>query len=222
MDLKELNKQDKLKKQQSVSVSDMGSDLSPMDPPDTYNPPSRCEVDLNTVHPAIKLLFEEHEELTRYLESFQKTLNGIAKERSFTPKLASEVKEFIHFFEREFHLHNKKEEQLLFRLIDQRLIEKGECGIDQMTGKPFTGIKVLEDDHLEAVKLATKLFYSFELLMSVNHPQSRSIILSQFLNSGHQLIELVKLHIFREDNIIFGQAVELLSDSEFDQVLKQF
>jgi len=49
-------------------------------------------------------------------------------------------------------------------------------------------------------------------------PDERSgmIVLDAALEQGKNLVELLRLHVFREDNVVFPLAHRLISRAEFD------
>jgi hemerythrin-like domain-containing protein len=51
-------------------------------------------------------------------------------------------------------------------------------------------------------------------------PDERSgmIVLDAALEQGKNLVELLRLHVFREDNVIFSLAHRLISTAEFDEM----
>lgn len=51
---------------------------------------------------------------------------------------------------------------------------------------------------------------------------SKALTFDVATEQGFALIELLKLHIFREENIIFPKANEYISKDEFEKMLKQF
>ena len=213
-----MQKVDKLTKQAEVSRADMGDeDLSPMDPPDAYTPPSTCELDLENLHPFLMELLEEHREINSYITEFESCLQDVMRRNDLGPNGFAGFSKFMNYFDDEFVPHNKREEGHFFSLVNERLIEAGEFG--EKNGKKFTGIKILEEDHIDAIKLGAKITTLLELLAQLNHISSRNILQQKLFQTAKQLVELLKLHIFREDNIIFGQAQKLLKKEELDQLL---
>ena len=74
----------------------------------------------------------------------------------------------------------------------------------------------MEDDHLKAVQLAAVILNFMGLALRLKDEPSRLIVLDSALEQGKDLVELLRLHIFREDNIIFSAAHRLISKNEFD------
>lgn len=217
---KTLQSIDPLKKQSEVSASDMGAGLSPMSPPDYNQPPSAFSVDFDNLHPFIKSLMDEHKELLTQIESFKKVLSDIKFKRKIENIDINPIKSFLEFFHEEFISHNKKEEQHLFRILDKKLIEAGEHSSGN--GQVFTGIKILEDDHIQAIRQGAVLNTLFNLYSSFSDSASMRLVFNEITKNCDELISLLEIHIFREDEIIFGQAQALLSNEELDYIASQY
>ena len=44
------------------------------------------------------------------------------------------------------------------------------------------------------------------------------IVLDAALEQGKNLVELLRLHVFREDNVVFSLAHRLIATTEFDEM----
>ncbi|NIT60223.1 MAG: hypothetical protein GWN00_29655 [Aliifodinibius sp.] len=49
---------------------------------------------------------------------------------------------------------------------------------------------------------------------------SRTLVLDAALEQGKTIVELLRLHIFREDNVVFPLAVKYLSNDELKMMEK--
>jgi hemerythrin-like domain-containing protein len=209
---------DPIQGQKEVSASDMGSELSPMSPPDAFNPPAQQKIDYDELHPFLKQLVDEHIELKKKIEDLNLALEDF-KNKKITSNTFKYAHSFLEFFHQEFVPHNKKEESQLFKLLHQKLLEKGEHSSGE---NPFTGIQVLEDDHIHAIRLGGIFSHLLNLFAMLNHPESKSILLEDTYRIAFERKELLELHIFREDHIIIGLAQDLLTKEELDKAHSEF
>ncbi len=189
--------------------------LSPMDPPDEYAPPGNIEqIPYEQLHPILQEFYDDHDKIIEAIKVFEETLlfiqkNGISSETS--KKLGN----FFYFFDHEFIAHDQREEKVLFPLLAERLIENGE---HSQSSEPTTAIDRMEEDHLKAIQLAGIIFNLFGLCVRLPDERSRLLVLDTALEQGKTLVELLRLHIFRENNIVFPLAHQYIDKSEFDQM----
>lgn len=225
MNTQNLNEIDPLIKQPKQGV--IGMDLSPMDPPEAYAPPTMNRVSPEEMHPFLRKFCEEHLVFMEELKIFEEAILSIQK-TGFTKELDRNLRHFFHFFDSDFVPHSHREEVTFFPLLKERLIADGEhsqssrinpLGIDKSTD-PTTAIDVLEDDHVKAVQLAAVVFNFLGMAFRLPDEKSRLIVLDTALEQGKNLVELLRLHIFREDNVVFSSAHRLISMAEFDRLQK--
>lgn len=212
MDTSNLNQVDPLKKQSEKGLSVDG--LSPMDPPEAYSPPAMDRISLEEMHPFLKNLSEEHAAFMEELKNFDEAILAVQK-TGFTKELDSKLRHFFHFFDRDFVPHSRREEAALFPLLHKSLIADGEHGKGEV---PTTAIDLMMDDHLKAVQLAAVVLNFMGLSFRLPDEKSRLIVLDAALEQGKNLVELLRLHIFREDNIVFSSAHRLIPKTEFDRM----
>ena len=81
---------------------------------------------------------------------------------------------------------------------------------------------MLEDDHLKISQHLTLMFNFNALAVRLPDLASRALTFDVATEQGFALIELLKLHIFREENINFPKANKYISRDEFEKMLKQF
>ena len=211
MDLRKLNRIDPLRRQ-PAGGPDGGTGLSPMDPPDAYAPPGMEPVPAAELHPFLRNFRDAHVPLMQAVNAFEETILSIRK-AGYTTESDAALKRFFHFFAQEFARHSRREEATLFPLLHQRLIANGEHG----RGKdPATAIDLIRDEHAEATQLAAVILNFLGLAFRLPDEKSRLIVLDAALEQGTNLVELLRLHVFREDNIICSLAHRLISSAEFD------
>ena len=187
-----------------------GEELSPMDPPDAFSPPAIDRIDYDKMDPFLKELIDDHELLVEQLNIFEKTLLSIMDE-GITKEIKERIRDFFEFFDHEFINHNRKEESQLFPKLKQKLLETGEHSTDGTQ----TPVDILLADHIEALQLAAVSFNLFGLITKIDDNNSKLVILDLAIEQGKALVELLRVHIFREDNIVFSLAQKLISKDEF-------
>ncbi len=190
------------------------SEHSPMDPPDAYDKEASnvdgIKYDDLTI--ALKILIDEHDELVKHAEIFEKTL-GEFKDTSylFTQEINERFNAFFKYFDNHILPHNRKEERHIFPILHKKLIESGE---HSPTEKKETAVDLMEDDHIKFIQLASLTFNLLGLASRLPDLHSRAVTFDLAYHNGKELIELLRLHIFREDNTIFPLAQKLLSKDE--------
>ena len=65
------------------------------------------------------------------------------------------------------------------------------------------------------------MFNFIALAVRLPQPQSASLTFDVAAEQGFALVELLKLHIFREDNVVFPKAHKYITKEEFDLMLGQ-
>jgi len=213
MDMHILNRIDPLRKQAERGL-DSGNDLSPMDPPDAYAPPSLEPVPAEALHPFLRKFRDEHIPFMEELNDFEAAILAIQK-TGYTKESDAKLRHFFHFFDHEFIPHSRREEASLFPLLRERLIAAGEHGKGSV---PATAADLMEDEHAKAMQLAAVVVNFLGLVFRLPDERSGMIVLDAALEQGKNLVELLRLHVFREDNVVFSLAHRLISRAEFDEM----
>jgi iron-sulfur cluster repair protein YtfE (RIC family) len=188
--------------------------MNPLDPPDAYSPPALHRIPPEEMHPFLRQFCIEHAAFLEELQKFDEAILAVQK-TGYTKELDAQLRHFFHFFERDFIPHSRREETVLFPVLNERLIADGEHSTAEI---PTTGIDIMEDDHLKAVQLAAVVLNFIGLALRLPDEKSRLIVLDAALEQAKTLVELMRLHIFREDNVVFSSAHRLISKSEFDDM----
>lgn len=208
-----LKRVDPVRKQPERGM-DAGSGLSPMDPPDAYAPPSMAPVSPAQMHPFLRQFVDEHVPLLEELNAFEDTIASIQK-TGYSKESDTKLRHFFNVFDEEFIPHNRREEATLFPLLHERLIAQGEHSKGEVAA---TAIDLMEDEHTKAVQLAAVILNFMGLAFRLPDERTKLIVLDAALEQGKNLVELLRLHIFREDNLVFSLAHRLISGAEFDQM----
>ena len=211
MDVHILKRIDPLRKQAERGLGS-GTGLSPMDPPDAYAPPSVEPVPAEALHPFLRKFRDEHVPFMEELNAFEAAILSIQK-TAYTKESDAKLRRFFQFFDHEFIPHSRREEATLFPLLRERLMASGEHGGGS---GPTTAADVMEDEHVKAMQLAAVVVNFLGLVFRLPDERSGMIVLDAALEQGKNLVELLRLHVFREDNVVFSLAHRLISTAEFD------
>ena len=208
-----LNRIDPLRKQ-SESGMDGAQGLSPMDPPDAYAPPNLDPVSPAEMHPFLRMFVDEHAPLIAQLNAFEGAIVSIQKS-GYTRESDASLMRFFQFFDREFPRQIRREEATLFPLLHERLMASGEHGTGET---PATAIDMMKDEHAEAAQLAAVVVNFLGLVHRLPDERSRLIVLDAALEQCKNLVELLRLMVFRKDNVLYALAHRLISGTEFDRM----
>ena len=210
IDFKQANANDPVKRNAEKPAG--MEELSPMDPPDAYAPPGMEKIDVKDMHPLLQELIAEHRPLEEALQSFDEALSQI-QESGVTKEINAKIADFFRFFDEHFIQHNRSEERVLFPLLRRKLLLSGE---HSQGGEKTTAVEVLEDDHVKAHQELAVVFNFLSLAFRLEDMSSRLVVLDLAIQQGRSLVEDIRLHIFREENVVFPLAQKLLSRAEMD------
>ncbi|MBV6494200.1 MAG: hypothetical protein LDLANPLL_02231 [Turneriella sp.] len=212
MHKREAHQSDPIKRQPDRGY--VGDDLSPMAPPEAYAPPAKDLVSPEQMHPFLRRFIDEHTLFRKELNIFEEAILSI-QNTGFTKELDHRLKHFFQFFDHDFIVHSRREEVVLFPLLDVRLRAAGEHG---RGAEVTTPVDLMEDDHVKSMQLAAVVLNFLGLAFRLPDERSRLIVLDAALEQGKNLVELLRLHMFREDNVLFSLAHRLISNTEFEEM----
>lgn len=208
-----LNRIDPVRKQPEADLDETRG-LSPMDPPDAYAPPSLEPVSAAEMHPFLRNLREGHAQLMEQLNTLEGAIASIQKS-GFTRGSDAALRRFFHFFEQEFPRRSRHEEATLYPLLRERLMADGE---HSRGDDPTTATDMMQDGHAEATQLAAVVVNFLGLAFRLPDEKSRLIVLDAALEQCRNLVELLRLMVFRKDNVLYALAHRLISSAEFDRM----
>ncbi len=206
-------KDDPIERDVDKEIIDNG--LSPMAPPDAYDPPGEgLAIPYEEMHPLMRAFRDEHDSFGKVLAEFRSALDkmassGVERETDVI------VREFFRHLDEEVLPHNRREEKVLFPLLAERLVASGEHSKGNLR---TTAVDLLEDDHEQILQLGAITFNLFALASRLPDAKSRTVVFDTALQQGMELAEVLRLHIFREDNVVFSLAHNLITPSEFDRM----
>ncbi|MBC8265651.1 MAG: hemerythrin domain-containing protein [Flavobacteriales bacterium] len=188
---------------------------SPMDPPEAYSK-KVDQVGYDDMPDVIKKLMLEHKVAIKKLNKFEKSLLEFKENKwKINKEINDTFSEFFQFFDGELLLHNRKEEKVLFPLLEKRFRESGEHGTSTFAQTP---IDIFEDDHYQFIQLGTLAFNLIGISSRLPDKESKNIVSDIAYQNSLELIEMLRLHIYREDETLFQLAYQLISTEEFDKM----
>lgn len=206
------NQADPLTRQPEAGIDTGG--MSPMDPPEAYAPPGLDRVKLDELHPFLRRLCEEHALLAEELSVVEEAVVSM-QEAGFTSQVEGALLGFCRAIERDFIPHSRQEETVLFPLLHERLIADGEHSKGRA---PTTAVDIMQDDHVKVIQLAAVIANFLRLASHLPDESSTLVVRDAALRHVGSLVELLRLHMFREDNIVFSSAHRLLSAEDLDRM----
>lgn len=216
IDFKKYKEEDPLKR--LVEKDSGGPELSPMEPPEIADESDHPENYIK-YHDCLKQLVEEHREFNEKMKEFEKAIiffkeNGLQKQED----IKDSINNFFALIDNTVIPHNRKEEKDLFHILNERLKDK-----EMYTSKDTsnTVIDIMEDDHSKLIQLSALAFNFFGLASRLTDHNSRLIVLDLAIEQSMALIELLRLHMYREDHIVFDLAHQLLSGDELAKIKQQ-
>ena len=183
-----------------------------MDPPEAYSPPGLDQVPVSEMHPLLQRLCREHSALSEAMNVVEEALVSIPG-TGFSAQMEAALLGFCQVVESDFIPHSRHEEVILFPLLHERLILDGEHSNGRVA---TTAVDVMKDEHLTVIKLSAVIENFLKIASHLPDEGSALIMRDSAVKHAGSLVALLRLHIFREDKIVFCSAHRLISAQEFD------
>ena len=191
-------------------------EMSPMAPPEAFAPSTVEPVAYKDMHPLLQKLMDEHKVFIKVLDNFETSLTEWKQSRwIFNDSINKNFKELFSFLDNNTPEHNKKEEKQLFPLLHKRLIESGEHSGDD---PPKTGVDIMEAEHIQVAQLGALCLNFLGLGSRMQDKTSREMTFEYSYNQGKEIVEIMRLHIYREDETLFPLAMKLITKEEFQNL----
>ncbi|TAK54292.1 MAG: hemerythrin domain-containing protein [Bacteroidetes bacterium] len=149
-----------------------------------------------SVRDPISVLMEEHRQAFEHLMKLEQAVSSM-DEQGFNRAAFENLAEAIRFFDSDFRLHDRKEEQILFPFL-----ERYKPGI---TGE-------YRNEHRE-------LWSAFNTLLSCVHDvedgRLRGTSRHELTETAKKIIRLLRGHMMNENTYLFVQTKNMLSDAEY-------
>lgn len=205
-------------------TGEMESGANPMNMEETtadnYVPPATIDpVPYEEMPSLLQQFMDEHQQFLDKLKEFEQALIQFKKNGwRFSENINSIFGQFFNYVDDEIMPHNQLEEKELFPLLKKRLLEKGEHSqyqtyIEQGTNR--TSVEVMENEHIKLIQLSALTFNFLGLSQKLPDATSQAMVADLAYEQGRQLVELLRLHIQREDKTLFPQACALIDKQEF-------
>jgi hemerythrin-like domain-containing protein len=169
------------------------------------------------MHPFLQSLMDEHKVGVKMIDAFENTINTLLTD-GFTKVSLEGINDFFSFFDESIMVHNQKEDKTIFDKLNIILRKKEEYS----TGTDKTVVDLMEEDHINMLQLAAISFNLFGLITRIQDEGSKMVIFDLAIEQSKALIEIIKLHIFREDKVVFPLVNNYLSIAELDALNEQF
>ena len=162
------------------------------------------KIKLSPSHP-IQISMDEHKIIKRNLKKLKRVADKLEIKRSFDEAKSqiNALKELSHFF-LETEKHHKREEEALFPRLEAHGI----------TEPP----QIFKEDHVEFLA-KKKSFY--DLLMSSDYGEFKDFV-AGVSEIADFLVKELEDHIYKEDNILYPMALQVLGEDEWKDVRKKF
>lgn len=216
LDLKKLKHTDPLQREVEKEIN--ASEHSPMDPPDAYGGQVIDAVAYEEMPALLQRYMDEHRKAEAQIHAFEEAMARY-KETGYKldPSINETFRAFFTFFDDKVLDHNRREERQLFPLLHRRLVESGE----RSTGPaPTTAVDLMEDDHVKFIQLSALTFNILGLAARLPDERSRGFAFQVAFNNARELVELIRLHIYREDHVVFPLAQKLIDAEELDALAR--
>ena len=191
-------------------------EMSPMDPPEAFAPSTVEPVAYEDMHPLLQKLMDEHKVFVKVLDNFESALTEWKQNKwIFNDSINKNFKELFSFLDNNTPEHNKKEEKQLFPLLHKKLLETGEHSTGDI---PKTGVDIMEAEHIQIAQLGALCLNFLGLGSRMQDKTSRELTFEYAYSQGKEIVEIMRLHIYREDETLFPLAMKLISKDEFENL----
>lgn len=139
----------------------------------------------------------------------------------YTNEMSQSFKEFFEYMDKKIIPHHHKEEKHLFPVLEKYLLSSGEHSKYMSSGNYETPVDLMSDDHLKFIQVASVVFNLLGVFVRIPDAVSRNIIADIIYFKSMDMIELLRTHIYQEDNILFPLCVKHLKDEEWQVINKK-
>ena len=148
----------------------------------------------------IKLLLREHREGLEHLAVLENAAESI-KLNGFSPEAFEQIAETIRWMNTEVRRHTQIEEKFLFPLIDRHMRSLA----DQVRG-----------EHRDLWDLFNELLL---VVKDVEEGRLHGTSIRDIVAIAKSIVDLLRVHVRREDTMVFPAVKQLLTKDEYDELL---
>ncbi|WP_373028555.1 hemerythrin domain-containing protein [Sulfurovum sp.] len=165
------------------------------------------EIPYEDMHPFLQELIDEHHVYTKELNAFEEAV-AMIESGKVDREVDEKLRQFFSYFDDQIVSYDQEGEKYLFVSVSKKMI----------TDENFNVIEFLEADHVKSIQMAAITFNMLALFSRVPDKQSRFIVLDVALKQAKELIELLRVHIYREDTMIFPYAQRNFTHEELTEI----
>jgi hemerythrin-like domain-containing protein len=153
---------------------------------------------------ATDVLRKEHDAILKMLDAAEELAARLERKHPVAPEQLDRLLEFFRLFADQ--CHHGKEEELLFPLLEKKGMPR--------QGGPI-GVMLYEHDHGRA--LIAEMRESAQAL-AAGHAEAGA----RWAHAARRYVALLREHIYKENEILFRMAEQMLSEAEQADLVRQF
>lgn len=153
---------------------------------------------------ATDILRKEHDAILKMLDAAEELATRLERNQPARPEQLASLLEFFRLFADQ--CHHGKEEELLFPLLERKGMPR--------QGGPI-GVMLYEHDHGRA--LIAEMRDSAQALAAGNAEAG-----ARWAHAARRYVALLREHIYKENEILFRMAEQMLSEAEQADLVRQF
>ena len=165
------------------------------------------EIAYENMHPFLQELIDEHNVYTKKLNAFEEAI-AIIESGKVDKDIDEKLRQFFSYFDEQIVSYDQEGEKYLFAKVSKKMTEAENISI----------MGSLENDHMKSIQMAAVAFNMLALFSRIPDENSRFIILDMALKQAKELLELLRVHIYREDTMIFPYAQRNFTDEELTEI----
>jgi len=165
------------------------------------------EIDYEDMHPFLQELIDEHDVYTKELNAFEEAI-AMIESGKVDKEIDNKLRQFFSYFDEQIVSYDQEGEKYLFARVSKKMTEN----------ENVTILGSLETDHMKSIQMAAVTFNMLALFSRIPDENSRFIILDMALKQAKELLELLRVHIYREDTMIFPYAQRNFTDEELTEI----
>ncbi|RLA69667.1 MAG: hypothetical protein DRG09_05225 [Epsilonproteobacteria bacterium] len=171
------------------------------------NETDKDEISYEDMHPFLQKLIDKHHVYTKELNAFEEAI-AMVESGKIDKEVDKKLRQFFAYFDEQIISYNEKGEKYLFSRITKNMPKD----------EDFSAIDFLETDRTKSIQMAAVTFNMLALFLRIPDEQSRFIILDVALKQAKELLELLRVHIYREGTMIFPYAQRNFSNEELNEI----
>ncbi len=165
------------------------------------------EIPYEDMHPFLQELIDEHHVYTKELNAFEEAI-AMIESGKVDKDIEERLRQFFSYFDEQIVSYDQEGEKYLFARISKKMTEDENANI----------MGSLETDHIKSIQMAAIAFNMLALFSRISDEKSRFIILDVALKQAKELLELLRVHIYREDTMIFPYAQRNFTNEELTEI----